>query len=72
MAEDGVMPQGEAPKREMSEEEINKRKEELFLEFCQERGIDPKKIDATELGIFYETPEMQALLARKYRRGPRA
>lgn len=64
MAEDGVMPP-------MSEEEINKRKEELLLKFCEERGIDPKKIDATELGIFYETSAMKDLLARKYRR-PRA
>jgi hypothetical protein len=72
MAEDGVMPQGDVPKREMSEEEISDLKEQLLLKFCEEKGIDPKNIDATQLGIFLETSEMQALLARKYRRGPRA
>jgi chorismate mutase len=53
---------------EMSSEQFERRREELLDEFCKERGIDPKKIDAIQLGIFYETSEMQALFAHKHRR----
>jgi chorismate mutase len=53
---------------EMSSEQFERRREELLDEFCKERGIDPKKIDAIQLSIFYETSEMQALFARKHKR----
>lgn len=58
----------EEVRREMSGEQVERRREELLEEFCKEKGIDPKKIDAIQLGIFYETPEMQALFARKHKR----
>lgn len=51
----------------MSYEEQSRRREELLLQFCKDRGLDPSKLDATHLNVFYETPEMKRLLARKYR-----
>lgn len=61
MAEDGVMPQ-------LTEKEIMRRKDELLVKFCEERGIDPTKIDATQLSTFCEQEDVKALLAVQYRR----
>lgn len=61
MAEDGVMPP-------LSEKEIMRRKDELLVKFCEERGIDPTQIDATQLSIFCEQQEVKELLAIQYRR----
>lgn len=48
--------------------QISKEEEALLLAFCKERRLNPKTMDRTHWDQFYSTPEMRALLSRKYKR----
>lgn len=68
MAEDGVMPKGEKPEHGPSEEEIGRMYDEFLVAFCEEKGWNPKTLDATQLSTVFEQPRMQAILALKHPR----
>jgi hypothetical protein len=38
---------------------------EQLVRFCEENGIDPRKIESTHWILFYDTQEVKDLLGRK-------